>query len=106
MNGSAVRLMKSYVKYRKQCARISNIYSYFEIIIFEVPQGSILWPLLFNLSINDLKLAKVGKGELGLTSKFVASHLDKETIASHILSKISGSKDSQKINFGQYLVKK
>ena len=50
--------------------------------------------------------AKWETGELGLTSKFEASQLRKQTIAPHILSKISGSKDSQTINFGKYLVRK
>ena len=44
----------SYLSNRKQCVRINDTYSEFEYIITGVPQGSILVPFLFNLSINDL----------------------------------------------------
>ena len=44
----------SYLSNRKQCVRINDTYSEFENIITGVPQGSILGPLSFNLSINDL----------------------------------------------------
>ena len=39
---------------QKQCVRINNTYSNFENIITGVPQGSIVGPLLFNFSFNDL----------------------------------------------------
>ena len=44
----------SYLSNRKQCVRINDTYSEFENIITGDAQGSILGPLLFNLSINDL----------------------------------------------------
>ena len=44
----------SYLSNHKQCVRINDTYSEFENLITGVPQGSILGPLLFNLSINDL----------------------------------------------------
>ena len=43
-----------YLENRKQCVRINDTYSGFEYIITGAPQGSILGPLLLNLSINDL----------------------------------------------------
>ena len=44
----------SYLSNPKQCVRINDTYSEFENIIMGVTQGSILGPLLFNLSINYL----------------------------------------------------
>ena len=49
-----LRLIYSYLKGRKQCVKINNTYSDYNEIIFGVPQGSILGPVFFNLSINDL----------------------------------------------------
>ena len=50
----ALMYVLSYLSNRKQCVRINDIYSEFENILADVPQGSILGPFLFNLSINDL----------------------------------------------------
>ena len=49
-----LRLIYSYLKGRKQCVKINNTYSDYNEIISGVPQGSILRPVFFNLSINDL----------------------------------------------------
>ena len=51
---TALKLIFSYLKNRRQCVRINNTYSNFENIITGVRQGSIVGPLLFDFSINDL----------------------------------------------------
>ena len=50
----ALRLMKSYLKNRKQKVQINNKFSSERDVIGGVPQGSIDGTLLFNLFINDL----------------------------------------------------
>ena len=52
----AVTFFYSYLKRRKQNVRINNTHSVFQILLYGVPQGSILRPLLFNISINELYL--------------------------------------------------
>ena len=44
----------SYLKGCKQCVKINNTYRDYNVIISGLPQGSILGPILFNFSINDL----------------------------------------------------
>ena len=54
LSEEALMYILSYLSNRKQCVRINDTYSEFENIITSVFQGSILGPLLFNRSINDL----------------------------------------------------
>ena len=49
-----LELIYSYLKAQKQCVKINNTYSDYNEMISSVPQGSILEPTLFNLSINNL----------------------------------------------------
>ena len=50
----ALRLVHDYLLNRKQRKRINNSYSTWMEIVFRVPQGSILGPLLSNIFLADL----------------------------------------------------
>ena len=51
---NAVKLIQSYLSNRYQRVNINSTYSSWFEIIFGVPQGSILGPLLFNIDLCDL----------------------------------------------------
>ena len=50
----ALKLVHDYLSDRKQRTRVNNSYSTWLEILFGVPQGSILCPLLFNIFLADL----------------------------------------------------
>ena len=53
---AALRPIKNYLSNRKERTKINIEYSSWEEILFRVPQGSILGPLLFNIFLCDLFL--------------------------------------------------
>ena len=55
-NMSVLRFVQSYLKNRLQRTKINLEYSSLEEIMFWVPQGSIVGPLLFNIFLCDLFL--------------------------------------------------
>ena len=50
----ALHFINDYLRGRKQRTKISDTYSSWEEILCEVPRGSILRPLLFNMDLCDL----------------------------------------------------
>ena len=46
--------IQSYLSERQQRTKVNNAYSTYSDILYGVPQGSILGPLLFNIYISDM----------------------------------------------------
>ena len=79
-----LRLVQSYLSNRKQRTKINSEFSSWEEILFGVPQGSILRPLIFNISLCDLFLMKndvaFASYADGNTPLFVGDDLDNVTL--------------------------
>ena len=46
--------IQSYLSERKQRAKVNNAYSIYSDILYGIPQGSLLGPLLFSIFISDM----------------------------------------------------
>ena len=51
----SLRIMESFLSNRQQRTKINNAFSRYSEIIYGVPQGSILGPLLFNIHISPVE---------------------------------------------------
>ena len=49
-----LKLMLSYLSGRKQCVKIRNSFSFLKLILFDIPHGSILEPIFFNILMKDI----------------------------------------------------
>ena len=56
LSNDSVTFIYSYLKRRTQGVKINDTENTFQILLSDVPQGSILGPILFNIFINDLFL--------------------------------------------------
>ena len=59
---NALQLLSSYLKDRSQYVQLDNVKSSSHAVISEIPQGSVLGPLLFNIYINDITEASTKLG--------------------------------------------
>ena len=49
-----LKLMLSYLSGRKQCVKIRNSFGFLKLILFDIPHGSILEPIFFNIFMSDI----------------------------------------------------
>ena len=54
LDTKTLKLILSYLSGRKQCVKIRNSFSLLKLILFDIPHGSILEPIFFNIFMNDI----------------------------------------------------
>ena len=81
MRNSELLWLQDYLTNRKQYVHLNGANSYLKRIIFGVPQGSILGPLLFIIYINDLpKCSSLYSSLFADDTKLVATGPDLEPL--------------------------
>ena len=82
IRGNCLKLIKNYLLNRKQITKFNNFKSDSKNIMFGVPQGSVLGPLIFLLYINDI-VNSAFEGETVIfaddTNIFVTGNNEEET---------------------------
>ena len=54
LDTASLSLLKNYLANRKQRTKVGSSYSDWFEFLRRIPQGSVLGPLIFNISINDI----------------------------------------------------
>ena len=105
----SLKLLNCYLRNRCQRVKINNFYSSWAEILFGVPQGSILGPILFSILLSDLLLFIKNKDvanyaddttpcEIGGNSAYVTHNL--EVLGNTLLNCFNDN--SMKANHGKY----
>ena len=98
----AIKLVHDYLSNRKQRTRVNSTYSSWSEIVFGVPQGSVLDPLLFNIFLADVIADDINGVIASLEKAFENNLLKTNTDKCHLLV---SSSDTVSLRVSQYDIK-